>query len=67
MRKPSDSPDLTPRQRELIRKYDAEGDKALPDIDLKEARKAVSSAHREAVKVGKQAVFGGDVVLLPPK
>jgi hypothetical protein len=62
MRKPSDNPALTPRQRELIQKYDAEGDKALPDLPLAEARKVVSAAHREAVAAGKESVFGSDIV-----
>jgi hypothetical protein len=67
MKRPSDSPDLTPRMRELIRQQDAENDKALPDMALPEARKAISSAHRQAVAAGKEAVFGGDIVLLPTK
>lgn len=67
MQKPSDLPGLTPQQRDLIRQYDPEGDKALPDLPLKEARKVISDAHRQAVEVGKTAVFGGDVVPLPTK
>jgi hypothetical protein len=62
MRKPSENPDLTSRQRQLIRQYDAEGNKALPDMTLKEARKVVSEAYKQAVEAGKVAVFGSDVV-----
>jgi hypothetical protein len=62
MKRPSDNPSLSPRQRDLIRQGDPEGDKGLADLPIKDAKKAVSNYHRQAVAAGKQAVFS---TLLP--
>jgi hypothetical protein len=62
MKRPSDNPSLSPRQRDLIRQGDPEGDKGLADLPIKDAKKIVSNYHRQAVAAGKQAVFG---TLLP--